>query len=162
MRRFVYPVGIGHEMWNTSSRTTVDGLNNSAWAHKHRNALTGYMPCCGCWDIEPNGSFVASGMCVGLDVECTQYPGPPHPNGVPCDPRMQAERTAEIKAELAMGLEIIPTGLQHHDNLSYLLTPGAGDSDDAHTCQHSEANLISATLPQIGHDMTDRLYESTI
>jgi hypothetical protein len=137
---FVYPVGIGHAAWNTSSRT-VDGLNNTGWALKHRRALTGYMPCCGCWDIRPNGTFVASGMCIGLDVQCTQYPGPSRPDGVPCDPRMQAERDAEIKAELAMGLDIIPTGLQHHDNLSYLLTPGA---DGVHAWWEQPGSMESA------------------
>ena len=35
---------------------------------------------------------------------------------------MQSQRDAEIRAELAMGLEIIPTGLMHQDNASaYLL-----------------------------------------
>lgn len=49
-------------------------------------------------------------MCLGLRTRCTQYPdGTPHA----CDPRMQAQRDAELKAELEMGLEIIPTGEKH-------------------------------------------------
>ena len=77
------------------------------------------MPCCGCWSILPNGSFIASGMCIGLQSRCNQYvAGKPSE----CDPRMQSQRDAEIRAELAMGLEIIPTGLMHQDNASaYLL-----------------------------------------
>ena len=64
-------------------------------------------------------SFIASGMCIGLQSRCNQYvAGKPSE----CDPRMQSQRDAEIRAELAMGLEIIPTGLMHQDNASaYLL-----------------------------------------
>ena len=115
---FQYPVAIGHEYWNTSSRT-LDGLNNIAWARRHRGAITGYMPCCGCWNIEHDGSFTSSGMCLGLKSECTNWNA-----GVatPCDPRLTAQRDAEIRAELAMGLEIIPTGLFHQTNATqYLL-----------------------------------------
>eukprot|EP01046_Picozoa_sp_COSAG06_P006630 COSAG06_NODE_313_length_17764_cov_4.287235_12_plen_376_part_00 len=54
---FQYPVAIGHERWDTPPRT-LDRLNNTAWAKQHRGAITGFMPCCGCWNILPNGTFV--------------------------------------------------------------------------------------------------------
>eukprot|EP01047_Picozoa_sp_COSAG01_P012477 COSAG01_NODE_563_length_15451_cov_70.726225_15_plen_751_part_00 len=140
---FVYPVAIGHTRWNTSGRT-LDGLNNTGWARAHRDALTGYSPCCGCWDILPNGTFVASGMCVGLEVQCRQYPMPGMQKahrGVPCDPRMQAQRAAEVSAEVAMGLDIFPTGTMHHDTLDYLLTTG---TDGVHDWWQQPGSLESA------------------
>ena len=60
---------------------SVSGLNNSAWAEKHRSALTGYFPCCSCWAALPNGTFSS--------------------NGGRCGP---------WAAERALGLDIVPTG----------------------------------------------------
>ena len=60
---------------------SVDGLNASAWAVKHRSALSGYFPCCGCWEALPNGTFTSNGG-----------------------------RCGSWAAERALGLEIVPTG----------------------------------------------------
>lgn len=158
---FVYPVAIGHEQWNTSART-LDGLNNTAWALRHRGALTGYSPCCGCWDILPNGTFVASGMCVGLHVPCQQYPLPgmqKRHRGVPCDPRMQAQREAEAEAEAAMGLEIYPTGTMHHDTMDYLLKPGA---DQVHDRWQQPGSMDSAVELVRRHGWAGLQYDNEI
>ena len=65
MNWFQYPVAIGHERWDTPPRT-LDRLNNTAWAKQHRGAITGFMPCCGCWNILPNGTFVGEEACAFL------------------------------------------------------------------------------------------------
>ena len=43
----------------------IDGLNYSEWVATNRAAITGVMPCCGCWAVEPtNGTFYATGRCA--------------------------------------------------------------------------------------------------
>ena len=69
---FVPTGGVGH---------SLDGLNNTAWARAHKDALTGYYYCCACWAICPhasdpldkamcrgkkNGTFINTGRCPGL------------------------------------------------------------------------------------------------
>eukprot|EP00038_Savillea_parva_P010499 m.190757 g.190757 ORF g.190757 m.190757 type:complete len:405 (-) comp18120_c0_seq1:2038-3252(-) len=50
----------------------TDGLNLTQWITVHRNAITGLMPCCGCWTVAPNGTFVSTGRCLGAGAKRTE------------------------------------------------------------------------------------------
>ena len=61
---------------------SADGLNNTQWAAKYRSAITGYFPCCGLWSLQDDGSFTVA----------------------------EARLAGGFHEEVAMGLDIVPTG----------------------------------------------------
>jgi hypothetical protein len=46
----------------------TDGLNLTDWTAAHRGAITGTYPCCTCWRVASNGTFVSTGRCAGAAV----------------------------------------------------------------------------------------------
>lgn len=96
------PLGNRKVTWFTSGGAWpvgTDGLNLSQWVATHRNAITGTMPCCGCWNVLANGTFMNSGRCASA----TGYT----PNG---DPNRTATLIADWRAVTDAGLTIEPTG----------------------------------------------------
>lgn len=131
---------------------SVDGLNNSAWAAAHLDAITGYIYCCSCWAIcphssdpvqdlachfpngtaRPTGTFVNSGRCPGLSGYSAGGPPWPGGNGIPKGtPRPRGSTwpllTQETRAVHALGLDVFASAAPTTEALlnEYWARPGS-------------------------------------